>query len=101
MTFIGRMLRFLFWVVVVSWSLAILRRIVGRMIGAGVQPNPQPDMPKDAANQKLVRDPVCGMHVAEGLALPLKQGAEILHFCSAECRENYLLSVTRKMSASA
>ena len=25
-------------------------------------------------NQKLVRDPVCGMHVAEGLALPLKQG---------------------------
>jgi len=101
MTFIGRMLRFLFWVVVVSWSLAILRRIVGRMIGVGVQPNPQPDMPKDAANQKLVRDPVCGMHVAEGLALPLKQGAEILHFCSAECRENYLLSVTRKMSASA
>jgi YHS domain-containing protein len=100
MTFIGRMLRYLFWVVVVSWSVAVLRRIVGRMIGAGVQPNPQSNMPNDGANQKLVRDPICGMHVAEGLALPLKQGAEILHFCSGECRDKYL-SGMRKMSASA
>jgi YHS domain-containing protein len=100
MTFIGRMLRYLFWVVVVSWTVAILRRIVGRMVSGGVQPEPQANVPNGAVNQKLVRDPVCGMHVAEGLALPLKQGAEILHFCSAECREKYL-SDTQKMSASA
>jgi YHS domain-containing protein len=100
MTFIGRMLRYLFWVVVVSWSVAILRRIVVRMVGGGVRPDSQVNVPNGAVNQKLVRDPVCGMHVAEGLALPLKQGVEILHFCSAECREKYL-SDTRKMSASA
>jgi YHS domain-containing protein len=100
MTFIARMLRYLFWVVVVSWSVAILRRIVGRMVSGGVQPDGQVDVPNGAVNQKLVRDPVCGMHVAEGLALPLQQDAEILHFCSAECREKYL-SDTRKMSASA
>ena len=100
MKFIERMLRYLFWVVVVSWSLAILRRIVGRMIGGEVQPNAQVNVPDDAVNKKLVRDPVCGMHVAEGLALPLKQGTEILHFCSAECREKYL-NDAGKMSASA
>jgi YHS domain-containing protein len=100
MTFIGRMLRYLFWVLVVSWSVAILRRIVGGMIGAGAQPNPQSNVPNEAANQKLVRDPVCGMHVAEGLALPLRQGAEILHFCSGECRDKYLSS-SQKLSASA
>ena len=100
MKFIERMLRYLFWVVVVSWSVAILRRIVGRMIGGEVQPNAQANVPDDAVNKKLVRDPVCGMHVAEGLALPLKQGTEILHFCSAECREKYL-NDAGKMSASA
>jgi YHS domain-containing protein len=100
MTFIGRMLRYLFWVVVVSWSVAILRRIVGRMISGGDQPNQQVNVPDQAANTKLVRDPVCGMHVAQGLALPLKQGAETLHFCSAECREKYL-NDAGKMSASA
>ena len=100
MAFIARMLRYLFWIVVVSWSVSILRRIVGRMIGGGVQPKPYVDVPNDAVNQKLVRDPVCGMHVAEGLALPLKQDGEIVHFCSTECRDKYL-SETKKFSASA
>jgi|SRR5271155_2106151 len=100
MTFIGRMLRYLFWVVVVSWSVAILRRIVGGMIGAGAQSNPGTNVPSEPAGQKLVRDPVCGMHMAEGLALPLRQGGEILHFCSGECRDKYLSS-SRRLSASA
>jgi len=99
MTFIARMLRYLFWIVVVSWSVSILRRIVGKMVSGGVRPQPYVDVPNDAVNQKLVRDPVCGMHVAEGLALPLKDG-ELVHFCSTECRDKYL-SETKKFSASA
>jgi YHS domain-containing protein len=100
MTFFVRMLRYLFWLVVVSWSVAILRRIVGKMASGDRQRKPYADVPSDAVNQKLVRDPVCGMHVAEGLALPLDQGKEVLHFCSAACRDKYL-SETRKISASA
>jgi YHS domain-containing protein len=100
MTFIARMLRYLFWIVVVSWSVAILRRLVGKMANGSVGSKPSMDVPTDATNQKLVRDPVCGMHVAEGLALPLKQGGEVLHFCSAECRDQYLNKM-RKISASA
>lgn len=100
MTFIARMLRYLFWIIIVSWSVAILRRIVGKMVSGGEQAKPSVDVPADSVSQKLVRDPVCGMHMAEGLALPLKQGGEVLHFCSAECRDKYL-SQTRKISASA
>jgi len=100
MTFIARMLKYLFWLVVVSSTVAILQRIVGKMVGGEVRSKPYVDVPNDAVNQRLVRDPVCGMHVAEGLALPLKQGARILHFCSAECREKYG-SGTEKISASA
>ena len=84
------MVRFLFWVLVVSWSVSVLRRMVGRM-GQGAGPaKPAVDVPNEAVSQKLVRDPVCGMHVAEGLSLPLREGAEILHFCSVACRDKYL-----------
>ena len=40
--------------------------------------------------RRLVRDPVCGAHVAEVLAIPLRDGSELLHFCSIACREEYL-----------
>jgi YHS domain-containing protein len=100
MTFIARMLKYLFWLLVVGWSAALLQKIVGKMAGGGTERQPSVRVPGDRANQKLVRDPVCGMHVAEGLALPLEQGTEILHFCSDECRRKFL-SGTQKLSASA
>ena len=100
MTFIVRMLRYFFWLLVISWSVAILRRIVGKMITGDSGTKPDVDVPNDAISKKLVRDPVCGMHVAEGLALPLKQGGEVLYFCSAECRDKYL-NGAEKFSASA
>ena len=100
MTFFARIVRYLFWLLVVSWSVAILRRIVRHMAIGDVRSKPNMDAPNDAATQKLVRDPVCGMHVAERLALRLEQGEEVLHFCSVECRDKYL-SETREFSASA
>jgi YHS domain-containing protein len=100
MTFIVRMLRYLFWVVVVTWTLSLLRRLVGQMSSGAPQSKRDMDVPSDAVTRKLVRDPVCGMHISEGLALPLGQGADTVFFCSAECREKYL-SQTRKHAANA
>jgi YHS domain-containing protein len=100
MTFIARMLKYLFWFLVASWTVRILRRVVAKMASGAAGPQPYVDVPNNATGQKLVRDPVCGMHVAEGLAVPLKQGSQTLHFCSAECREKYQHG-DRKLSASA
>ncbi len=98
MTFIVRMLRFLFWVVVVVWTMSLLRRLVGHMGSQGASSQRDMDVPNNAVTQKLVRDPVCGMHIAEGIALSLKQNGETLFFCSAECRDKYL-SQGRKHAA--
>jgi len=98
MAFLARILRLLFWLVVVSWIASILRRIVARMGQGATEGDQRVGAPNDAAQGKLVRDPVCGMHVAEGLALPLREGSEILHFCSAECRDKYL-GGSRKFAA--
>jgi hypothetical protein len=98
MSFISRVIRFLFWVLVLSWSVALLRRLVAWMLrgGTAAQPTQGVDVAggSDAAGmaRRLVRDPVCGAHVAEVLAIPLREGGELLHFCSIACRDEYLLA---------
>jgi YHS domain-containing protein len=91
MIFIARILRFLFWVVIVSWSVSLLRRLVNSM-GAASTDREQPiDVPNDAVSQKLVRDPVCGMHLAERLAIAERSSSgDPVFFCSEECRHKFM-----------
>ena len=92
MTWIARFLRYLFWVAVATWTVSLLRRLVSQMGTAHPEAgsNRPVGVPNDAVNQKLVRDPVCGMHIAPALALHVNQGAEEVYFCSPECRDRYL-----------
>jgi|SRR5215470_11624782 len=98
MGILARIFRFLFWLLVVSWSVALLKRFLAWMLrdasGAG-QNQPVQDTP---ANKRLVRDPFCGMHVAEELAVPVRMGNELVHFCSQDCRDRYL-NETQKLAA--
>ena len=100
MGIIGSFVRFLFWVLVLSWSISLLRRFFGWLFKDAVQS--QPDSPESTpgkpASRRLVRDPMCGMHVAEELAVVDRTGSEVLHFCSLACRDAYLQS-TQKMAA--
>ena len=103
MNFLARILRFLFWLLVVSWGVRLLRRIVGGMLRNEKVPGPQtadasPGIPAPAAARRLVRDPVCGVHVDETLSIPLRAGGELLHFCSPTCRDAYAVNV-RKFAA--
>jgi YHS domain-containing protein len=109
MNFLARIVKFLFWVLILSWSVALLRRVLAWMLrgampaqaeqdaaaGAGVAPG---DAQGGVAARRLVRDPICGMHVAEVLAVPLREGGELVHFCSMACRDKYV-SGTQRMAA--
>jgi YHS domain-containing protein len=106
MNFLARIMKFLFWLLIVSWSVALLRRVlawmlrgsmpaaqaaaaVGSAAGGGVGSG-SGDTQNGVAARRLVRDPVCGMHVAEVLAVPLRESGELLHFCSLACRDRYV-----------
>jgi YHS domain-containing protein len=103
MTFIARIFQFLFWLLVVSWGVRLLRRIVGGMFRNAATTEEQTT---DASaggqapgtSRRLVRDPVCGMHVDETLSIPLRAGGELVHFCSIACRDKYAVSA-QKMAA--
>jgi YHS domain-containing protein len=102
MDFIARIFRFLFWLLVVSWSVALLRKLVGWMVRSATQTSEppshrEPEISRSShgavgVSRRLVRDPICGAHVAEVLAIPLREGGELIHFCSTECRDKYLLT---------
>jgi YHS domain-containing protein len=103
MNFLARIVRFLFWLLVLSWGLRLLRRIVGGMLRNNQAPAPQTadpaeGIPVPSAARRLVRDPVCGLHVDETLSIPLRDGGELLHFCSPACRDAYAVNV-RKLAA--
>jgi YHS domain-containing protein len=97
MRFLGRLLKFLFWVLLVSTVVKLLGRLVSasrtRRAPGGRAASAEP-------RKLLVKDPVCGMHMAEELALPLQADGDVLYFCSEGCRSKYEHSmVRRKVSA--
>ena len=98
MNFLSRVLRFLFWLLVLSWGVRLLRYVLAWTIRRATAPPAREDREGvDVAGtseavglaRRLVRDPVCGVHVAEVLAIPFPEGTATLHFCSTACRDQY------------
>lgn len=103
MNLFARVARFLFWLLVVSWSMWLLRRIVGWLLRDVATTAPRSADASQVAQttdvaRRLVRDPVCGMHVDETLSIPLRAEGQLVHFCSTACRDHYAVTV-RKMAA--
>ncbi len=91
------------WLIFISWSVWLLRRLVGWELRDAAPSAPQAadaSSPTETAvaARRLVRDPVCGMHVDETLSIPLQEEGELLHFCSPACRDAYAGNV-RKFAA--
>jgi len=103
MNVLARFARFLIGVLVLSWSMWLLRRVFGWLLREAENHSQQhadsfstTDVTK--ASRRLVRDPVCGMHVDETLSIPYRDEGELRHFCSIACRDAYLGS-TKKFVA--
>lgn len=98
MGFISRMMRFLLWVLVLWWGVVLLRRAAAWMLRAVVSPREEqhasqvssPAEPDKIGSRKLVRDPVCGVHIAEDRAIALPERSGVVHFCSTACRDQYV-----------
>jgi hypothetical protein len=97
-------MRFLIWLVVLCWTVALLRRVVAWMLRTflnsvtGSQTTQATNQEPTAGSRRLVRDPVCGVYIAEERAIPLRTGSEIVHFCSVACRDQYV-SADQKFAA--
>jgi YHS domain-containing protein len=98
MEFLARIFRFLFWTLVLSWGVWLLKRLFNSQLQAAQSAESDATNTEAPTGRRLVRDPQCGMHVAEELAVPIRMGNEMIHFCSQECRDRYLQE-THKLAA--
>jgi YHS domain-containing protein len=87
------MIRVLLYLVLIVFVITILRSIIGilvrgagQLIGAARQPQRRPDVP---AGGDLKRDPVCGTYISAATSVKKNIGSEVVHFCSAACRDKF------------
>ncbi len=98
--FLARVARLLLWLIFVSWSVAFVRRLIRSMLGErATAAAPAADgAPAMTGTRRLVRDPLCGVHVDETLSIPFREEGQVLHFCSTACRDRYAVN-TKKFAA--
>ena len=77
-------LRIILLVVLTFLVVRGLRSLLGGALAAGGGGRPAKEPP-----MKLVRDPVCGTHVAPRASLSLAAGGTTHYFCSDDCRKKY------------
>jgi YHS domain-containing protein len=105
MNFLARVVRFVVGVVILSWGLRVLSRFFSWVMKTSGVPGGEPNYSQpDGAQQQLVarqlmRDPVCGMHVPENLAIPYRDNGELKYFCSTECRDKYASGNLRRAAS--
>ena len=65
--------------------------IIGRTFSEFFLPPHAKDQPAGRAQPvgELKRDPVCGTYVAVTTSVKKTVGGEVIHFCSAACRDRY------------
>ncbi|MBI1789301.1 MAG: hypothetical protein HYR60_17340 [Acidobacteria bacterium] len=73
-------------VAVVRYLVRLFSQAFSKPAAAG--PNRQPAI---QTHGELKRDPVCGTFVAVSSSVKKSVGGETIHFCSAACRDKYLV----------
>jgi YHS domain-containing protein len=68
---------------------ALARFWRGVLEGISGQPQARGGASVPQRGVQMVRDPVCGTFVVPERAITLTAGRQILHFCSAACRDRY------------
>ena len=81
---------------VLIFVFAIIRSIIGmitRTVSQIMKPSEPAQAPRQASGVRsageLRKDPVCGTFVSAETSITKKVGGELLHFCSADCRDKY------------
>ena len=93
------MFRLIFYLLLTVVLISVLRSILavlGRAFSLFVQsPQPQRQRQQVPLTGELKRDPVCGTYVADSTSVKHTEGSSTVHFCSADCRDKYLLAAKR------
>lgn len=80
----------LYTILLILFVRAMSRLWKGFVIGINGANRPDGGAQVPQRGVQMVRDPVCGTFVVPGQAIALTRGHDVVHFCSAACRDRYV-----------
>lgn len=97
------MFRFILWLLGIVVMISVLRSVIGIIFkGLGQVLNQQANQqagqrPRGQVplSGELKKDPACGTYIAAATSLKETLGGETFYFCSKQCRDKYVASLTR------
>ena len=96
------MLRALAYLVITVFLISIVRAVVGTILKAFAQMSSSPQNGARPAQRpqtvpltgELKKDPVCGTYTAAATALKQTIRGETVYFCSPQCRDKYVATLS-------
>ena len=85
------MIRIVLYLLLAIFLVTLLRYVIGT-IGRGFAAlfqSSSPDSPRVEPAGELKKDPVCGVYVSAAASVKMTVRGEVVHFCSAACRDKY------------
>ena len=74
--------------------LSVIRSLLTRLFSPPHKMHSRPRAGSDRAREtitgQMIKDPQCGMYVATDFAITTRVKGKTLHFCSEECRDNFI-----------
>jgi uncharacterized protein len=82
-------LSFLLRLLFVLFFIQLIRRVWFALTGSRPSSRRE-DAQAERKRGQMFRDPICGMYIAQDLALTVQSGGRHFFFCSDQCRQEFL-----------
>ncbi len=84
------MIRLLSVLVLVLLILTVIRSFLGQFFNPSSERERVPPRgSRQKVSGRMIKDPQCGMYVAEDLAIQARTRDAVFYFCSIDCRDRY------------
>jgi len=86
------MLRVVAYLVVALILITLLRSVIGvitKALAGALGSGPGGRAGGTQMGGELKRDPVCGTYVSTATSIKVTSGGQVIHFCSAACRDKF------------
>ncbi len=90
MVWIIRILYLLLFLAFLSVIRSLVTRVFSPLLKVHSRPRAGSGRTRGTVAGQMIKDPQCGMYVATDLAMTTRVKGKTLHFCSEECRDNFI-----------
>lgn len=78
------------WIIIGLCAFVLYKLFIGDKKHKDAKVGSQSSGPAAGPGEEMVKDPVCGAYVSKEGNIRVRNGENVLHFCSYDCRDKYV-----------